>query len=123
SEQISAMAETQPEMKGQAEALILTNIEDNRRQLGELIARQDGFLISAGISPTLFRWMGLYNHMLPEEQQRHCAASPHMFVYPPAVLSRFNLTIDQYDGPDSQASLEATLAAKGLPTVVCYWHE
>lgn len=122
-EQMPSMGATEPDMADKINHLILQNIEENRQQLGELIARQDHFLVSVGISPTLFRWMDLYNHMLPQEQQSHCVSDPHMFVYPPALLARFNLRIDQYEGPDSQAALDAALAAKGMPTALCYWRE
>jgi hypothetical protein len=97
-------------------------MEQNRQQLNGEIAEQEALLVREGISPTLFRWMDLINHMTPAEQQTHCPAGTDIIAYPPQVLARFGLTFDSYGGPRSQAEVDAVVRKDGRSgTHICYW--
>lgn len=99
-------------------------MERNRQQLTGEIALQEQLLGKEGISPSLFRWMDLINHMTPAEQEAHCPAGSDIIAYPPEVLARFGLTFDSYGGPRSQAEVDAIVRKDGRHnTHICYWRE
>ena len=99
-------------------------MEQNRQQLNGEITRQEQLLVKEGISPTLFRWMDLINHMTPAEQATHCPADTDIIAYPPQVLARFGLTFDSYGGPRSQAEVDAVVKKDGRhDTHICYWQD
>ncbi len=99
-------------------------MEQDREQLNGEIAQQEALLIKEGISPSLFRWMDLINHMTPTEQQSHCPVGTDIIAYPPEVLARFGLTFDSYGGPRSQAEVDADVRKDGRSgTHICYWRE
>ena len=99
-------------------------MEQNREQLNGEISHQEALLAREGISPTLFRWMDLINHMTPAEQATHCPAGTDIIAYPPQVLARFGLTFDSYGGPRSQAEVDAIVARdRRTGTHICYWVE
>jgi len=99
-------------------------IEQMRQQLNAEIATQESLLVKAGISPSLFRWMDLINHMTPAEQATHCPAGSDIIAYPPEVLARFGLTFDVYGGPRSQAEVDAIVRKDGRAnTHICYWRD
>src|SRR6185312_3841566 len=97
-------------------------MEQNRQQLNAEIAQQESLLVREGVSPVLFRWMDLVNHMTPAEQAAHCPADTDIIAYPPQVLARFGLTFDSYGGPRSQAEVDAVVKKDGRSgTHICYW--
>ena len=97
-------------------------MEQDRQQLNEEITQQETLLVKEGISPTLFRWMDLINHMTPAEQATHCPAGTDIIAYPPEVLARFGLTFDAYGGPRSQGEVDAIVKKDGRSgTHICYW--
>ncbi len=99
-------------------------MEENRQQVNEEITQQEALLVKEGISPTLFRWMDLINHMTPAEQAAHCPADTDIIAYPPEVLARFGLTFDSYGGPRSQAEVDAIVRKDGRrDTHICYWRD
>jgi len=99
-------------------------MEQNRRQLAGEIALQEQLLVKEGISPSLFRWMDLINHMTSAEQEAHCPAGSDIIAYPPEVLARFGLTFDSYGGPRSQAEVDAIVRKDGRRnTHICYWKD
>jgi hypothetical protein len=99
-------------------------MEQDRQQLNTEIALQEALLVREGISPSLFRWMDLINHMTPAEQTAHCPASSDIIAYPPEVLARFGLTFDSYGGPRSQAEVDAVVKKDGRHnTHICYWKD
>ncbi len=99
-------------------------MEQNRQQLTSEITLQEQLLTREGISPSLFRWMDLINHMSPAEQDAHCPAGSDIIAYPPEVLARFGLTFDSYDGPRSQAEVDAIVRKDGRHnTHICYWKD
>ena len=122
-QQIKAQAAQNPQLIPDPEPLIDHSIEETRQQLTALVARQDSFLVRAGISPTFFRWMDLFNHMGEAEQATHCPAPSYMIVYPPARLASLDLRIDMYDGPTSQAEVDRLMTARHLKKPLCYWQE
>lgn len=87
------------------------------------ISRQDAFLTKAGISPTLFRWMDLINHMTPPEVESHCPPDSAVVQYPPSVLASFSLTFDEYDPPHTQAEIDALEHKLGKKAPICYWRD
>lgn len=99
-------------------------MEQNRQQLTGEIALQEQLLVKEGISPSLFRWMDLINHMTSAEQDQHCPAGSDIIAYPPEVLARFGLTFDIYGGPRSQAEVDAIVRKDGRHnTHICYWRD
>ncbi len=99
-------------------------MEQDRQQLNAEIALQETLLVKEGISPSLFRWMDLINHMTPAEQLAHCPAGSDIIAYPPEVLARFGLTFDSYGGPRSQAEADAIVRKDGRSnTHICYWKD
>jgi len=116
--QVEAMAKKDPHLNFDHA------MEQNRQQLNGEITRQEQLLVKAGISPTLFRWMDLINHMTPAEQATHCPANTDIIAYPPQVLARFGLTFDSYGGPRSQAEVNAIVKKDGRhDTHICYWQD
>jgi len=89
----------------------------------ESIGRQDAFLTKAGISPTLFRWMDLINHMTPSEAESHCPPDSAVIQYPPEVLARFGLTFDEYDPPHTQTEIDVLEHTLGKKAPICYWRD
>lgn len=98
-------------------------IEQDRVEINTQIDRQEALLVKEGISPSLFRWMDLINHMTPAEQATHCPAGSDIIAYPPEVLARFGLTFDLYGGPRSQADADAILRRDQRTAHICYWRE
>jgi len=115
--QLREYAKTGPEMK--VGDIFLEQYEDTVKT----IERQEAFLIKAGISPTLFRWMDLLIHMTPEERARHCPAASVVTQYPPEVLARFGLIFDAYDAPATQAEVAAVAQKLGKTTAICLWRD
>ena len=122
-EQLTAIAAKDPQSFPDVQSSIDRNIEATRQQLTGIVARQDAFLVRAGVSRTFFRWMGLFNHMDTAEQATHCPVTPHMIVYPTARLASFGFRIDRYDGPTSQTEVDGLTAAQHLGKPMCYWQE
>ncbi|MGN6207340.1 ATP-dependent Clp protease proteolytic subunit [Asticcacaulis sp.] len=89
----------------------------------ESISRQDAFLTKAGISPTLFRWMDLINHMTPSEADSHCPPDSAVIQYPASVLARFGLTFDEYDPPNIQNDIDVLEHKLGKKAPICYWRD
>ena len=99
-------------------------MEQDRQQINGEITQQEALLVKEGISPSLFRWMDLINHMTPAEQDAHCPANSDIIAYPPEVLARFGLTFDSYGGPRSQAEVDAIVRQDGRHnTHICYWKD
>jgi len=99
-------------------------MEQDRLQLNEEIALQESLLAREGISPSLFRWMDLINHMTAAEQATHCPPGSDIIAYPPEVLARFGLTFDAYGGPRSQDEVDAIVRRDGRAnTHICYWKD
>jgi hypothetical protein len=120
--QIGDMVTQNPDMAKDSDGMIGAAVEQSRATLAAMVVHQDALLEKQGISPTWFRWMDLFNHMTPAEQATHCAIHPHMIVYPPEVLARFGMRIDAYDGPRSQAEVDAAMVLfKFPPKPMCYW--
>ena len=116
--QVEAMAKKDPRLNFDHA------MEENRQQLNGEITRQEQLLVKAGISPTLFRWMDLINHMTPAEQAAHCPADTDIIAYPPQVLARFGLTFDSYGGPRSQSQVDTIVKRDGhRDTHICYWQD
>ena len=116
--QVEAMAKKDPHLNFDHA------MEQNRQQLNGEIAQQERLLVKEGISPSLFRWMDLINHMAPAEQAAHCPADTDIIAYPPQVLARFGLTFDSYGGPRSQAQVDAIVKKDGRhDTHICYWQD
>ncbi|MGZ3298180.1 MAG: hypothetical protein ACXU8O_04125 [Asticcacaulis sp.] len=123
-EQVRAKLAKDPNMtEDMIKAAINDTIEQLRVGLDVKIRRQDELLDHSGVSPTLFRWMNLYNHMTAEEQLTHCPVNTHMTVYPPSLLARFGFRMDSDGGPASQAELDRLTAVMKLDKQLCYWHE
>lgn len=99
-------------------------IEQDRLEINSYIARQEALLVKEGISPSLFRWMDLINHMSLAEQRSHCPADTTIIAYPPQVLARFGLTFDSYGGPRSQAEVDDIVRKAGHANAhICYWQD
>ncbi len=99
-------------------------VEQDRVEINSYIARQEALLVKEGISPSLFRWMDLINHMSPAEQRSHCPADTTIIAYPPQVLARFGLTFDSYGGPRSQAEVDDIVRRAGRANAhICYWRD
>ncbi|MGZ3298632.1 MAG: hypothetical protein ACXU8O_06435 [Asticcacaulis sp.] len=124
---LDAINEAADQLEAQAKAGqhidLARTIDLDRRQINAQIARQEALLAKEGISPSLFRWMDLINHMSPEEQATHCPAGSDIIAYPPDVLARFGLTFDLYGGPRSQGEADAIVARDRRTAHICYWKE
>lgn len=119
--QITALAAQNPDLAKESEEQIGIVVEQSRVQLAGMVARQEALLEKQDISPSLFRWMDLFNHMTPVERAGHCPTTPHMITYPPQLLAQFGYKIDAYDGALSQAEVDAAAVEQKLGKPMCYW--
>jgi hypothetical protein len=115
--QLRAFGEKEPTLK--VSDTFLEQYEDTVKT----IERQEAFLVKAGISSTLFRWMDLINHMAPPETESHCPANAGVIQYPPDVLAHFGLTFDAYDPPHTQAEVDALEHNLGKKIIICLWRD
>ncbi len=115
--QVAAAAKADPKVD------YALGMEKTRVDINGKIARQEALLTASGVSPTLFRWMDLINHMTAAEAESHCRTGTSIIQYPPQVLARFGLTFDVYGAPNSQGAVDALLHKLGKTTNVCFWEE
>ncbi len=115
--QVAAVAKADPKVD------YALGMEKTRVDINGKITRQEALLTASGVSPTLFRWMDLINHMTATEAASHCRDGTSIIQYPPQVLANFGLTFDVYGAPDSQAAVDALLHKLGKTTNVCFWKE
>lgn len=115
--QIEALAKTDPKIDpaaamSQMQAMIATQK-----------ARQDAFMVRAGVKPEIFAWMDKANSPEAAHSVKDCPSDSRVIQYSDAVLARFNLKFDHYGAPRSQGEADALIRKLGRNSKVCYWQE
>lgn len=118
-QQIEALAATDPKFDPAAA------MAQVRAVFASWIARQDAFMVRAGVKPEIFAWMDEANSNSPAARSiaARCPADSQVLQYSQAALARFGLTFDHYAAPQSQTEVDALLRKLGRTSKVCYWQE
>jgi hypothetical protein len=115
--QIEALAATDPKID-QAAAMA-----EMRTLITSWKARQDAFMVRAGVKPEIFAWMDEANSPAARSIVARCPADSQVIQYSQAALARFGLTFDHYAAPRSQTEVDALIRKLGRNSKVCYWQE
>ncbi len=115
--QIEALAKADPKIKYDAAMAHMRDV------IGAQMARQDSFMVRAGVDPKIFAWMDEANSKSGEAIASRCPADSHIIQYSREALARFGLTFDEYGAPRSQAEVDALLHKLGRQSKICYWQE
>lgn len=87
------------------------------------MARQEAFMVRAGIRPEIFAWMDEANSTGAETNVKNCPPDAHIIQYSQAALARFGLTFDHFGAPRSQTEVDALLRKLRRNSKICYWQE
>lgn len=85
------------------------------------IARQDAFLLKAGVDVDLFRWMGRIADLPPDQMREICAPpGAGMIVYSDGLLAAHKVMVHENRGPTNSGDVEASLTTLGTPGFACF---
>lgn len=115
--QIEALAATDPKIDPAAAMAHVRTLITSQK------ARQDAFMVRAGVKPEIFAWMDKANSPAARSIAARCPAESRVIQYSQAALARFGLTFDHYAAPHSQTDADALIRKLGRTSKVCYWQE
>ena len=85
------------------------------------IARQDAFLLKAGVDVDFFRWMGRIADLPPDQMREICAPpGAGMIVYSDELLAAHKVMVHENRGPTTSGDVEASLTTLGTPGFACF---
>ena len=89
--------------------------------IGTQIARQDAFLLLAGVDVDLFRWMAGFNDLSGDAFFALCPVrDPVMILYSDQLLAEHGVVVHENRGPKSDEAVAARLAGLGRPGAACF---
>ena len=115
--QIEALAATDPKIDVAAAMAQMRTLVITQK------ARQDAFMIRAGVKPEIFAWMDEADSPAARSIVARCPPDSRVIQYSQAALARFGLTFDHFAAPQSQTEVDALLRKLGRNSKVCYWQE